>query len=218
MFRSAGLRHVAVALAVWALVGSVAAIASAQTRPDEEGLSPKEERALRALSRPPRYYFRLMGSLMAGEGIRFNNPYRLQTQLGDDAESLSLTAAYLDLGGAVMLGPPDGFQHGGALHFSVSMEGVPQQVLTPSYQILLRGPRRVMAYGRLGTPVILEPDANVGLEAALGGGFFLTTGFAVAAELVGDLFYGAGTRETKYTTIPVLSFQLGLLVDYEVFP
>jgi hypothetical protein len=215
----AGLRHLVVALAgAVVALASQRALAQTEEKAQGEGLTLAEEKALRALSRPPRYYFRLMGSLMVGEGIRFNNPYRLQTQLGDDAESLSLTAAYVDLGGAVMLGPPDGIQHGGALRFSMSMEGVPQQVLTPSYQILVRGGRRVMAYGRLGTPVIIEPDPNVGLEAAVGGGWFFTAGLALTAELVGDLFYGAGTREVKFTTIPVVSMQLGLTVDYEVFP
>jgi len=35
---------------------------------------------------------------------------------------------------------------------------------------------------------------------------------------VGSLYYGAATQDRSVTTIPVLSAQLGLFVDYEVLP
>jgi hypothetical protein len=35
---------------------------------------------------------------------------------------------------------------------------------------------------------------------------------------VGSLSYGAGTLDRSVTTIPVLSGELGLFVDYEVLP
>jgi hypothetical protein len=40
-------------------------------------------------------------SLAVGRGLRFNNPYRLEKPLGDTAESVSLAATYLDIGGGV---------------------------------------------------------------------------------------------------------------------
>jgi hypothetical protein len=174
-------------------------------------------RALRRLTRPTRPYFRLMGSAALGEGIRFNNPYRLQTQLGEDGESLSLTAPYADFGMAFSTGDPDGLQHGGALHVSLALGGVGQQVITPGYQALYRR-GALLGYGRFATPVIVNPDPNLGFELAAGIGWFLTGAFGLNAELVGDLFYGAGTREVRYAVYPILSAQLGVIVDYEVLP
>jgi hypothetical protein len=116
------------------------------------------------------------------------------------------------------LGPANGFQHGAALRLSLALGGVPQQVLTPSYFVAYRGPHRAMGYGRLGPSIILAPDPNVGGELAVGGAYFLTAGLGLSAELVGDLYYGAATPERGYSVIPILSGQLGFIVDYEVLP
>ncbi len=35
---------------------------------------------------------------------------------------------------------------------------------------------------------------------------------------MGDLYYGAGTPTKGISTYPILSGQLGLLVDYEILP
>lgn len=172
---------------------------------------------LRRLSGPPGGYYRVLGSFGFGEGLRFNNPYRLQTQLGYDAESVSATASYVDFGIAASFGRPDGIQKGVALHVSWALTGISQQVFTPSYQMLYRK-GRVLGYGRFGTPLLLSPDPNVGFELAGGVGFFVTAGIAISGELVGDLFYGAGTREVRYAVYPILSGQLGVLIDYEVLP
>src|SRR5689334_12933139 len=42
-------------------------------------------------------YQHWLGGVGVGKGLRLNNPYRLPRVLGDDAESLSLTATYLDV-------------------------------------------------------------------------------------------------------------------------
>jgi hypothetical protein len=173
---------------------------------------------LRELTNPPGRYMHLVGTLELGKGLRFNNPYRLATQLGATAESVSLTPTYLDLGGAVAFGPPDGLQHGFALHLSFALAGVAQAVLTPTYIAAYRGPRRFLAYGRLGPSIVLTPDVTVGGELAAGFGWFFTARLAVAAEVVGDIYYGAGTPTKGISTYPILSGQLGLLVDYEVLP
>lgn len=174
--------------------------------------------ALRELSAPPSGYAHLFGTFEFGKGVRFNNPYRLATQLGATAESTSLTSTYLDLGGAVAFGPPDGLEHGLALHLSFALAGVAQAVLTPTYFAAYRGPRRFVAYGRLGPSIVLTPDPTIGGELAAGFGYFFTARLAVAGELVGDVYYGAGTPVNGVTTYPILSGQIGLLVDYEVLP
>jgi len=162
-------------------------------------------------------YAHLFGGLMLGRGVRFNNPYRLSTVLGDDAESLSLTATYLDLSLGAALGAPDGLQHGAVLGASIALAGVPQEVLTPAYIALLRLPERVWLHARGGLPVVVEPDFNVGAELAIGGAFLVSGGLGFGGELVTSLFYGAASHERTQTAIPIVSLELGVVVDCEVF-
>ena len=65
---------------------------------------------------------------------------------------------------------------------------------------------------------MLTPDPTVGFEAGVGGVWFVRGGIGVTGELVGDLFYGAGTREVATPAYPLLSAQLGLTIAYEVLP
>jgi len=164
-------------------------------------------------------YWQGFGSLSLGKGLRFNNPYRLASQLGDTPESLSLSATYYDLGLGLVHGPARGLSHGAAVHLSIAAQGVPQEVLSLSYTALERldGGRTVL-FARAGIPVILEPDLSGGLEAAMGAAYLITAGIGVQSELIGSLFYGAATPQSSVSTIPMLSLQLGLFVAYEVLP
>jgi hypothetical protein len=74
------------------------------------------------------------------------------------------------------------------------------------------------AYGRAGVPLVLTPDVTWGLEGAAGGLWFARAGVGLVAELVGDLFYGAGTREVAVPAYPVLSAQAGLWLSWEAMP
>ena len=159
----------------------------------------------------------LSATSFVGDGLRFNNPYRLATVLGSSAESLSRTAAYVDLGGALLLGNPGAIAHGLAVRASIALEGIAQTVLTPSYLALHRwGPWG--AYGRAGPTLVLTPDTTWGLEGAAGGMWFPFAGVGLVAELVGDVFYGAGTRDVQVATYPVLSAQAGLWLSWEALP
>src|ERR1700746_2748096 len=62
----------------------------------------------------------LFATAFVGDGLRFNNPYRLSTVLGSDAQSLSRTAVYADLGGALVLGGPLALARGRSLLASIS--------------------------------------------------------------------------------------------------
>jgi hypothetical protein len=163
-------------------------------------------------------YLDMFGTVMFGDGLRFNNPYRLAHELGKTGESLSTTAAYADLAFAVTTGEPNGLQHGARLSWSFALEGVPQQVITPSYVALLRPDRSWLLYGWAGLPIVAEPDFNVGGELGVGGTWLLRAGLGATSALVLDGFYGAGTRETRAAFYPVVSGQVGLLVSYEVLP
>jgi hypothetical protein len=156
----------------------------------------------------------LFATAFVGDGIRFNNPYRLATVLGSQAQSLSRTAAYADVGAAMLFGDPATLAHGFALRVSAAVEGVPQAVMTPAYLALRRwGPWG--AYARAGLPVVLTPDLTWGFEGGLGGVWFARAGVGLAAELVGDVFYGAGTRDVATPAYPVLSAQAGLFLSWE---
>jgi hypothetical protein len=173
-----------------------------------------EEDAWTLHKRPP---FVVQGTALFGDGLRFDNPYRLSTVLGSDAQSVSRTAAYVDFGLAAAFGDPRSFQHGLAVRTSVAVEGVGQVVLTPSYLLY----RRIHAFGfwgRAGTPLVLTPGTTWGLEAAAGAAWFVRAGIGLAAEVVGDLFWGTGTRDVAVASYPLLSAQLGLIVSYEVLP
>lgn len=163
-------------------------------------------------------YLHLLGALSWGKGIRFNNPYRLATPLGESAESVSASAGYLNFAFAASSGSPDGLLHGGGVALSVATDGVPQEVMTPSYQLGLRFPPDFFLYGRAGLPIVVEPDPNLGYELAVGGVYFFTAGLGATAELIGSLFYGAATQDTAATAIPLLSAQIGIAALYEVLP
>lgn len=195
-------------------VAFAALAASGRARADE----PSDAKAYQELLKTPSGFARLVGTLELGKGFRFNNPYRLESELGKTAASLSTTATYLDLGAAVAFGKPFGLEHGAALHLSFALGGVPQEVLVPAYFAALPLGARGLAYGRVGPAIILQPDANVGGEAAIGGVFFLTGMLGVGGEVLGDLFYGAATLDKKITTYPILSAQLGIVVQHEVLP
>ena len=91
-------------------------------------------------------------------------------------------------------------------------------MLTPTYLLAYRGPRAFLAYGRVGPSFILTPDPTVGGELAGGFAWFITGKIAIAGELVFDVYYGAGTYDVGVATYPILSGQLGLLVEHELLP
>ena len=198
------------------MAGALVGVLGARVAHAEPPVDATEQ--LRALRRQVDSEVRILGSFEIGRGVRFNNPYRLATQLGEDARSVSLTATYADLGLGLAFGPPDGLQHGAAVHASFALAGVAQAVLTPSYLVAYRGPRAFMVYGRLGPSFVLTPDPTIGGEVAGGFAWFLTGKIAIAGELVFDLYYGAGTYDVGIATYPILSGQLGLLIDHEILP
>src|SRR5262249_43056866 len=147
--------------------------------PVEEKDRDAYRRRLEALTRR-RSYFDLFGTVMFGDGLRFNNPYRLPHELGDGGASLSSTAPYLDLAGGATTGNPNGLQHGARLGWSVSVTGVPQQVITPAYLALVRLAPTWIAYGWVGLPLLIEPDGNVGGELAVGGSWLARAGLGAS--------------------------------------
>lgn len=215
-----GLRaSVACALLVAASRASAQPLAEAPpaAAPEAEA-QPERARLAARLEATPGATVRVFASAAAGFGLRFNNPYRLEQQLGGDAAGPSLTAPYLDFAASVVGGPAYGVQHGGGLHLGTSLTGVMQPFITPSYVLAYRADLPILLYGRLATPILLAPDVNVGGEIAGSVSYFFNGGLGLTSELAFDLFYGAATLEAQYSVIPVLSFQLGVIADYELLP
>jgi hypothetical protein len=223
---SADVKIATIVRMAWCLVSIPAAVARADTPPDAAPpTAPPAEESDREASRSKLRqltergaYFDFFGTAMFGDGLRFDNPYRLSHQFGATGQSLSSTAPYMDLAIAATTGPPEGLQHGARLGWTVSVNGVPQQVITPSYLALRRLGASFIVYGWAGLPILLEPDANVGGELAVGGSWLARAGLGAAFALVADGFYGAGTRDTRAAFYPVVSAQLGIFVAYEVLP
>ncbi len=189
---------------------------------DADKAEAKEARAFARLKKrleaEPSPYARVFLTGATGFGLRFNNPYRLATQLGDDAGSLSIPAPYVDFSANVVLGPPNGAQHGASLHVGGTVAGVVQPFITPSYVLAYRADLPILVYGRFGTPILLAPDPNIGGELAGSLSYFFNSGLGLTSEIAFDLFYGAATLEQQYSVIPILNFQLGVIVDYEFLP
>ena len=159
---------------------------------------------------------RVLAALSVGKGLRFNNPYRLATPLGDTAESVSLSATYLDVGLAALLPAVPRVEHGLSLDLLLALDGIGQLGLTPSYLLLFEPGPSFGLRGRLGLPLVIAPDASLGLEAGFGAQLPLAYGFGLTGELVGTLFFGAATEQKSVTTIPMLALQLGLSFDDRV--
>lgn len=196
------------------LLAAIPALASSARA--DEGTRPSREREEPFATKSG--YMQFFATAMGGVGLRFNNPYRLGTSLGDDAESVSRTSSYADLGiAATFLGHPLGFQHGVALRASFAMEGVSQLVVAPSY-LLWRRSGAWAGYGRAGFGIVTSPDLTWGLEGAAGAAWFFLGGVGLVAEVVGNVFYGVGTTDVATAAYPVLSGQVGLIGSYEVLP
>lgn len=210
------------AAAVISMLASPVAAADAEAPfgANAEGAAPEQDRppAPATTPRSSKGYEHWIGGLYVGRGLRFNNPYRLRTELGDGAESLSLSATFLDLHVGRTFSAPDGFEHGAALHLSIATDGIRQEVATPSYLLVKRLSTRVLGYGRAGFPIVLEPDLSVGFEAGIGAAYFFTANLGIGAELDASLFYGAATIERSVTLIPITSLSLGVFFDWERLP
>lgn len=154
----------------------------------------------------------------AGKALRFNNPFRLQTQLGDSPESLSATATTLDLKLGAVVGDPFSWHHGLSVSIAIAVEGVPQQVITPAYQFAVPLGTYVWWRGHLGPAIVTQPSGNVGLEAGTQLLGMIRAGIAPYLGLVYAQYWGAATDRTQATVIPLLGAQLGVSVMYEVLP
>jgi len=195
------------------LLGAVLVASSAHAEGSSRPQSDREEEPAPKHGLP----FTVHAAAFFGDGLRFNDPFRLATVLGSSAEEVSRTSSYVDLAASITLGDPRKFQPGFSLHVSLALEGVQQTAVAPTF-VVYRRFRDLAAYARAGFSIVATPETTWGMEGALGGIWFVRGGIGLVAEIVGDLFYGAGTREVSAAAYPVLSGQIGLTVAWEVIP
>jgi hypothetical protein len=213
-----GLKAFAPLLIAFTLLSPEMAHAKSPVVANAEEANPETSRQqLRQITEPSGYW-NAFTTLMFGDGLRFNNPYRLSRELGDGGQSLSLTAPYVDWAIALTTGSATGLAHGGRLSLSVAMSGVPQAAFTPAYLVTWRPSGSWLCYGWLGVPLLTAPDFNAGGELALATTYFVRAGIGLGAAIVADAFYGAGTWDTRAAFYPVVSAQLGVSVAYEALP
>lgn len=166
----------------------------------------------------PLCYVQLFADVGAGKALRFNNPFRLQTQLGESAQSLSATATTLELKLGAVVGDPFGWHHGLSIAVAVAVEGVPQQVVSPAYQFAVPLGTQLWWRGHVGPAIVTQPDTNVGLEAGLQLLGLVRAGIAPYLGVVYAQYWGAATDQTQASVIPILGAQAGVSVIYEVLP
>jgi hypothetical protein len=153
-----------------------------------------------------------------GRGLRLNNPYRLQTQLGSTAESLSATATYLDVRALAQLGDPAGWHHGLGFSAAVALQGLEQEVLTPAWVTSFAVSDWFWLSGHAGAPLVIRPDFNAGIELGAQACYWVRSGIGTYASVVWDQFWGAATDQTAASWIPIVALQAGVSLRYEVLP
>ena len=148
---------------------------SANAAEDEDGVTivPEKPKPEPDPFRTRPGYVQLFLTTFFGDGLRFNNPYRLVDAARQRCrERVADRAVRRRRASALTFGNPLGYQHGVALRTSAALQGVGQVVMTPSYL----GCRRWSAlalYGRAGVPIVVTPDVTWGLEAGLGATWYL---------------------------------------------
>jgi hypothetical protein len=174
---------------------------------------------------------RIQAWLGVGAGLR------LLRNLDPPFQQDFLVPPYLDLGAAVFA-PGTDIRHGGGLTLSMNLmqdvsNGVlpgEQWAITPSYHLMIPL-RRVLSdmqhdlvqlQGRVGVPIVLGTalgsasggvDVSVGLELGVSAIVKFLAGLGVYLEVQFAIYGG-----TNNTVHPILTFDGGLVFDYEVLP
>jgi len=164
----------------------------------------------------------LVGSVSGGLTARIVN--NLDFQQGRFGPS------FIDLFGAFVFPGSGTWRHGAGLAISTNLTGdgsytngvdpFLQWAFTPSYVAFFRFSEDFAALAHLGIPLVMaynsvvgEMERSIGGEVGIGGTFFLLAGLGIFAEVTADIFVGA-----ESSIHPTASFELGVLIDYEMLP
>lgn len=191
---------------------------------DEElppGMAPDEERTDYLLGpedegppQPPRVVLTATG----GSGIRIIQDLDLSQE--------RFTPGFVDLFGAFVFGSTSTWRHGVGLGLSTNIsgdgaaqgvDGFDQLVVAPTYAGYFRFGMDLVVMAKFGVPLglVLNEIGGFVPGAELTGGlaYFLTSGLAAYGEVGASAWLGTGSR-----IHPIVTAELGLLIDYEVLP
>jgi hypothetical protein len=134
-----------------------------------------------------------------------------------------LAPFFVDALAGYVFGSETEFAHGAGLGLSLNLSedggftepvGAMQQlVVMPSYLLYWSVAPELFAFGHAGIPIAVTQGVSAGAEVGAALGYRLLAGFGLYTEAAIELFGGANS-----TINPVLSFELGLFLDYELLP
>lgn len=124
---------------------------------------------------------------------------------------------YLDLWVGLTWGAADGLQHGASVDAAVTLDGPLQEVVAPSYVLMLRLKPEFMTYARVGVPLPLDVDPEPGLEVALGAAGLGTAALGAGLELVFELHHPALVAQASGAET-ALAVEVAFWFDREELP
>ena len=177
-----------------------------------------EEASARSADDPGRVFAALSG----GFSIRMIQHLDLSQQRFAPAY-LELTGGYMFEGGT-MLSEDLILRHGIGVSIATNLSGdgsarqgvdaAEQWVITPQYHAFLPVVEQwLVLHGIIGVPLAVSPVFSAGLELAFSAIFKWFAGMGAYAELDFSFYMGQG-----FTAHPLLSFEAGLMFDYELLP
>ncbi|MCA9582225.1 MAG: hypothetical protein KC416_10560 [Myxococcales bacterium] len=95
----------------------------------------------------------------------------------------------------------------------IGVDAFQQAVLAPTYLSRIGFTEDILGTVKVAVPWVVSPRTNVGLELALGGVWMALAGFGPYVELGFSTFLGG-----EQSVHPLLTGEIGVVIDYEVLP
>jgi hypothetical protein len=163
---------------------------------------------------------RLVLTIGGGSGLRLVKNITYDQQ--------AFAPAYIDLMGAWVLPSAAQWRHGLGLTIStnitsdgsgsVGVDGFAQWMVAPTYLAYLRFGEDWLITGHAGVPLGISSDGEksqqlIGLDVGAGAAFYLLAGFGIYVEASVSVWMGS-----EVSFHPILNYEGGFLIDYEVLP
>lgn len=166
--------------------------------------------------------WRVLGSVGVGTSVRLAQDLELQQE--------RLAPAYVELRGGVVLPQRGRVGHELTLAATANLSGdgtytsgidpFEQWAIAPGYAVRVGFPAGpvpdFVLRGRLGVPLVIAPDLTWGVEVDASITYAILAGLGAYFELGYATYFGAEDRAGDLTVHPLLAFELGVSVDWEV--
>jgi hypothetical protein len=166
--------------------------------------------------------WRVLASVGVGTSVRLVQNLELQQE--------RFAPAYVELRGGVALPQRGRVGHELTLAATTNLSGdgtytsgidpFGQWAIAPAYAVRVGFPAGpvpdFVLRGRLGVPLVLAPDLTWGIEVDASITYAILAGLGAYFELGYATYFGAEDRAGDLTVHPLLAFELGVSVDWEV--